>query len=116
MFYFDFGNFLKFIFNWKLLLSPEDLCLCHAPGGDCVHVSMNFMLGEVGKKSVSERAYKTPLHAYILCGGLSDSIGHHFFPVSGQSLSLLCGREHFTHERPQHPICRAPEDVFPCLL
>lgn len=77
---------------------------------------MNFMLEEVGKKFVSERAYKTPLHAHILCGGLSDNIGLHFFPVSSQSLSIPCGGEQFTHERPQHPICCAPEDVFPCLL
>lgn len=75
LFYFDFGNFLKFIFNWKLLLSPEDLCLSHAPGGDRFHVSMNFMLGEVGKRSVSEKAYKTPLCAHVPSGGLSDPTG-----------------------------------------
>lgn len=75
---------------------------------------MNFTLREVDKKFMSERAYRTPLHAHILCGGLVTALAlleALFFSVSSQSLSIPCGEEHFAHERPQQPICCAPEDV-----
>lgn len=35
---------------------------------------MNFTLREVDKKFMSERAYRTPLHAHILCGGLVTAL------------------------------------------
>lgn len=67
-------------FELETLLSAEDLCLSHAPGGKCFHVSVDFMQGEVGKRSVSKRASKTACNSLacscpLWCFCSSDSIG-----------------------------------------
>lgn len=103
LFYFDFWNFFfNIILNWKL--SAEVLCVSPAPGGECFHVSVEFMLGEAGKRSMSKGASKPACDSVacsspLCCFCPSDSI---VLAVRWPSLffilrpdPVLCGGQHF---------------------
>ena len=65
--------FGTFFLNFELgtLLSAEDVCLSHAPGGERFRVGRDFMQGEAGKRSVTKEPPKlstTRLRAHVLCG------------------------------------------------